>query len=96
MAITFLQKKKIQRYLILVFIVVLLIIALILWLGFRKKEAPPSPEEVFKPKREVKINFEILESSFLKELEPFEEIKPFEETKLPEEEIGRENPFLPY
>lgn len=46
-----------------------------------KKEIPP-------PK--IEIDFRVLESQTLKELEPFERIEPFED------QIGRENPFLPY
>lgn len=46
-----------------------------------KKETPP-------PK--IEIDFRVLESQALKELEPFEKIEPFED------QIGRENPFLPY
>ena len=46
-----------------------------------KKEAPP-------PK--IEIDFQVLESQALKELKPFEKIEPFED------QIGRENPFLPY
>jgi len=46
-----------------------------------KKEIPP-------PK--IEIDFRVLESQALKELEPFEKIEPFED------QIGRENPFLPY
>lgn len=96
MAITFLQKRRLERYLILVFIVILLISVFILWRGFGIKE-PSLPEEApIRPQKEVKVNFEILESQFLKELELFEGIKPFEETKLPEEKVGRENPFLAY
>jgi len=90
MAITFFQKRKIQRYLIPVFIGAFLITGIIIWQGFFKKEEPPLPEEVLRPFKKIKINFEILKSLLLEELQPFEEIPPFEE------EIGRENPFLPY
>lgn len=90
MAITFYQKRKLQRYLILAFIFVLLITVSVLWLGFRKKAVDLSEEEPFKPEKEIKINFDILENPLLKELEKFEDIEPFEG------EIGREQPFLPY
>lgn len=42
------------------------------------------------PKPEMKIDFSVLESPVLEGLKPFEKIPPFEE------EVGRENPFLPY
>lgn len=46
-----------------------------------KKEIPPP---------RIEIDFRVLESQTLKELEPFERIELFED------QIGRENPFLPY
>ncbi len=90
MAITFYQKRKVQRYLILAFILVLLITVVVLWLGFRKKEAVPPEEEPFRPEKEIKINFELLEEPLLKELEKFGDAEPFEG------KVGREQPFLPY
>lgn len=66
-----------------------MVILFVLWYGFFARKAPRPPVEALKP-REVKINWEVLKDPRLKELQPFEEIKPFEE------EIGRENPFLPY
>lgn len=90
MAITFLQQKRKQQYLTLVFIGAILLILVVVWKGFLSKPEtlPPLPEPVKLP--EVKINFEVLQSPFLEELQPFEEIPPFEET------AGRENPFIPY
>lgn len=93
MAITFIEERKRQKKLIWILTVVVLITIIVLWQGFFKK---PKEIEVVSPKRvipefrEVKINFQILETPLLKELQPFEKIKPFEG------EIGRENPFLPY
>ncbi len=102
MAITILQKKSGQKYLILIFGLLIVFIVLVLWSGFFKKSA----SSLFVPEaaepRKIEINFEILKIPFLKEALPFESIKPFEETKLPDEEtklpekIGRDNPFLPY
>jgi len=90
MAIVFLQKRKIQNYLILIFIGVLLITTIVIWQGFFRKEKIPLPEEVLRPPKKAEINFEVLKNSLLKNLEPFQEIPPFEK------EVGRENPFLPY
>lgn len=42
------------------------------------------------PPSKIKIDFGILESQEVQELEPFEKIEYFKG------EIGRENPFLPY
>lgn len=88
MAISFLQGIKIQKYLILVLLGSLLIIALVFWFGFLKK--PEVIPEVITPPQKIEINFEILKSPIFKELQPFKKILPFEE------EIGRENPFIPY
>ena len=92
MAITFLEERKIQKYLVWILGIVLLIIALVIWRGFFVKEIPVSPEEIVKPSKKIEINFDILESSILKGLQPFEEIEQIGE----EVEIGRENPFRPY
>jgi len=105
MAITFLQQKKTQKKLILVFVGVILITAVIVWWGLFKREAEVPAVELPSalPEKEIKINFEVLKSPFLKELQPFPEIGPFKETIPVEGEteevegkIGRENPFTPY
>ena len=91
MAIQFIQKKKKQKYLILIFGAVLLITAVVLWYGFfRGEKIKLVPLVVTVAPREIRINFEFLESSVLKELQPFEEIPFFDK------ETGRKNPFLPY
>lgn len=90
MAITFLQQKRKQQHLTLVFIGAILLILVVVWKGLLSKpETPPLLPEPVKPP-EVKINFEVLQNTFLEELKPLEEIPPFEET------AGRENPFIPY
>jgi len=99
MAITFLEKRKIQKSFILILGIILLIIALVIWRGFFVKEKLVLPGEILKPSKKVEINFEILESPILKGLQPFEEIKTYEEEiseGVVTEKIGRENPFLPY
>lgn len=95
MAITFLEKRKFQKNLIIVFLAVVLITIFVLWQTFFVKEKSPL-EEVLVFQKKVEIDFETLEGSLLKKILLFEEIKPFEETALPEEKIGRGNPFLPY
>jgi len=98
-AITFLEKRKIQKRFILILGIILLIIVLIIWQGFFAKEKPVLPGEVLKPAKKVKIDFDILESPILKGLQPFEEIKTYEEEiseGVVTEKIGRENPFIPY
>lgn len=91
MAVKFIKERKKQRYLIMAFAVILVIVGIVLWLGYFKKEKPvPPPDSAAPHYREVRINFEILENPFLKESQSFEKIPPFEDEK------GRKNPFLPY
>ena len=92
MAITFLEKRKIQKRFILILGIVLFVIVLVIWQGFFVKEKPIWPGEILKPSKKVKIDFDILESPILKGLQPFEEIEPIEAGI----EIGRKNPFAPY
>jgi hypothetical protein len=97
MAIVFLQKEKKQRNLILVFSAVILITVVVLWLGLSKKETSSTVDIAsLLPKREVNINFDVLENPVLQSLQPFPEIEPFEESTTTQNIIGRENPFLPY
>jgi len=90
MAITFLQRRKIQKYLIPVFIVVILITIIVIWSGFLREDETIEPVKILIPPKKVEVDFEVLKSPILEELEPFEEISPFEE------KIGRENPFISY
>ncbi len=93
--VTFLEKKDTQKQLVL--ILAILITVFIIWQGFsfisaQSEKKPVVSQESFKPTKEVEIDFKILESSFLTELQSFEEIKPIEQ----EITIGRENPFSAY
>ena len=90
MVITFLEKRKRLKSLIPVLVIVILITAVIIWRGFFVKEKPFIPEEGLKPAKKIEIDFQALKSPELEELQPFEKIPSFEE------EIGRENPFVPY
>lgn len=87
----FLEKTKKQRYLLIVFLIVILIFALIIWRGFFVKEKPPE-KVIPKPVKKIEIDFETLKNPILENFEPVEKIIPLG----PEIEIGRENPFLPY
>jgi len=51
---------------------------------------PPIPVPEITRMPAIKINLDVLESPLLQEFQLFEEILPFEE------EVGRDNPFLPY
>jgi len=90
MAVNFIKERKKQRYLIIGFGIMLVVISVILWSGYFKKEKPIALPVSIVSSKEIKINFEVLENLFLKELQPFVEISPFVGEK------GRENPFIPY
>ena len=91
MAITFLQTKKRQRYMVLILALIIFAILIIIWQDFLKTpEVLPSSQTTSLIRQKVNINFEILKDPQLTELQAFEQILPFEE------EIGRENPFIPY
>jgi len=91
MAIVFIEQIKKQKYLILVFIIVISITVIVLWKGFFSKAKPPQAEVLPLPVKKIEINFEIFKNPLLNELEPIEKIIP--ETGV---KAGRENPFLPY
>lgn len=101
MAIVFLQQRKSQKKLILLFIGILLVTATVIWQGFFKKEEITPPRDYSTIPQEVKINLDVLKTPFIQKLQLFPEIKRFQET-IPAEgvevgqKLGRENPFLPY
>jgi len=94
MVITFTQKRKTQKYLVIVFVALIAIIAFVFLSDlFKKEEETPVIESVSRVVPKVEINFQILENPILKKLtEPYPELPPV----FPSEQIGRENPFLPY
>lgn len=107
MAITFVKQRKKQKNLVFILIGLLLATILIVWFGFFRREtgAPQVAQVSYPIAEEIKINFEVLRSPFLKSLQQFYEIRSLKETasispEAGEEEIpqkpGRENPFLSY
>lgn len=88
MAVTFLQKKKIQRLLIPVLGVVIFITAAVIWWGFFTTGTSPGAGALF-PLRSAKVDISILSHPFLLELD-----EPREKTQIPPE-VGRKNPLLP-
>lgn len=91
--VTVTPEEKKQKRLILIFIIVVLATITVLLFGFFRKAEPVETIGSRKPifsEDEIKIDFEILESPFLKKLQPFEKIEPYKEG------IGRKNPFLSY
>ena len=92
MAVTFIQEKKKQKKLLLVFVATVALIVIVLARGLATKLSSVSfsGETVVPTFKKPQIDFAILESKVLKDLEPFKEINPFEG------KAGRGNPFTPY
>jgi len=93
------QQKKTQRNLIFILGVVLIIIIFVVYQGFFQKEEGAVQEgEIFIQKPEVKINFDILDSSIFEDFQLFSGIEPFIEatTTTGATSTGRDNPFMPY
>ena len=102
MAITFLEQRKKQKYLVFFFATLVLIILLLVCYGhLAEKKAFPSSTtmKLFKP---VEMEWGLFENPVFKELQLYQEIAPFEPYMISEEgeekevEVGRENPFIPY
>ena len=92
MAITFIEERKKQKKLLMIlgFLIVITLVVLVQGLVKRIPRSSMIGKEISPTFKKIEIDFTLLESNNLKDLEPFEEIKPFEG------KIGRENPFLPY
>ncbi|MDI6602655.1 MAG: hypothetical protein QME57_00855 [Patescibacteria group bacterium] len=90
MAITFIEERRKLGYLFLALVIVILITIVVLWQGFFAKEKLPPLLPIETPLKKIMINLEILKHPLLEKLKPFEAIPSFEE------EVGRENPFIPY
>lgn len=88
LALAFQQKK--QKYLIGLFLAVILITAVVAWFGFFREEKAPTSQIVVSAPPPIIINFDLLQNNqFLKEAQPFEEIPPLP----PGGRVGRQNPF---
>lgn len=94
MAITFLETKKREKNLILIFGIILALIVIVISYGFFFNPEIPAPSAVSFPGisqsfKKIEINWEMLENPKLKEFEPFQETPQFTG------KTGRSNPFLP-
>lgn len=93
MAVQYIREKKKQRYLLLVFGVVIVVTLAVVWFGFLQdkvtffKAQTPAPSP-FASRNIIQIDFDFLEGSLLKEMDVFNEVSPYEGG------IGRENPFI--
>jgi len=88
MAVTPLQKKKIQRFLILALLLVMFVTATVIWWGFFRT-SPTSEESALPPARKVEVDTRILQHPIFEELD-----EPRAKIQIPSE-IGRDNPLLP-
>ena len=84
------QKQK-QILLLVIFLIVIFATAIVVWFGVYKKELPGFAAESLDvvPPRPVNISFSVFGTQFFKDLVYFEEIQPYDE------EVGRDNPFVP-
>lgn len=90
MAITFIQEKKKQKRLTLALALIVFAILFIVWWGLLREKTPSPTISIRTSSSGIEIDWEVLKDPKIEELQPFEKITPFEE------EIGRENPFIPY
>lgn len=90
MSTNFIQRRRIQKYLIVLFVVVVIITILVVWQGFFVKRKPSEGEEKTRIHKKLEIDFQLLESPILEKLQSFTGIP------VSEEEMGRDNPFLTY
>jgi len=93
----FIQKKKTQKNLLFILTVVLIVIGFVIYNGFLKTESVSedlTDMNMFMPKQEIKINFNVLNDPVLKDFQPFLEIQSLE--LATGTEIGRKNPFKPF
>ena len=100
MAVVFLQKKREQKKLILIFCVVLSVTFFVIWYGFFRKTGGTTKTFVYTvpiPKT-ININFEILDNEYFKNMDPFYEIQPLATTSADISGVkpGRENPFITF
>ena len=92
MAITIIQERKKQRYLTLIFALIIFAILAVVWLGFSRRQgvSPPQVSGTVYILPEANIDWQMLEDIRRSSLQPLEEISAFEG------QFGRENPFSPY
>lgn len=89
MAITFQEQIKKQRNFIFIFVILISIITLILWWGFRTEEEP-SEILILKRLKKIEINLEVFQNPLLQQMRLIDKTPAFEG------DLGRENPFIPF
>ncbi len=102
MAIVFKKRQKIQKNLLLAFAFIVLAILAVFLLRSSSEGGPSFSPPATAAVRPININFDVLKSQALQELQPFTRIEVITSTTtsstevgLPEK-VGRDNPFTPY
>jgi len=99
MAITFLEQRKRQQYMIPLLVLVLVVTSLVVWYGVIKPQQPVStgPIDYTSPEeglpsilKKVDIDFNFLNNFTTDDFQIPEPISTFDK------EVGRENPFIPF
>ncbi len=86
------EKRKYQKYLILVFVILVIVVGVIFYSDFFLEKLKIEPKISLPPEYfpEIKIDFQVLKSPDLKSLEPFPELPSYPG----EDRIGKQNPFV--
>jgi len=93
MALSFARERKRQNYMIAVFVVALLIIGVVIYQNFFRKQGIVVVPIIAEPAvRKAEIDFNALENPILSELQMFNVIMLAPEV---ESSVGKPNPFLP-
>ncbi len=94
----YLDQQKKQKYMIAIFSVILVITLVILWFGFLKNKIsfsifktnlPSNQAGELGSMKDIKINFDFLNTKAFQDLLPFKDVSPFEG------KAGRDEPFKP-
>ena len=90
MTVNFVEKKRKQQYMLFMVSGVIVVAFIVLWFGYFNKPAQaPPPEEIVISKKNIFIDYSVLENPIL------DALVFFRETPLYEGMLGKENPFLP-
>lgn len=94
----FIEHQKKQRKLMAILGAMVLATIAILYFGLKPPSISSAGDSYDIKKPEINFNLDILDNPVLNALQPFTEIQPIDPlnaTSVPEE-IGRDNPFIPF
>ena len=86
------KTRKYQKYLIIVFAILMIAIGVVFYQDFFLEKLKIEPKVSLPPEYfpEIKIDFQVLKSPDLKSLEPFPELPSYPG----EDRVGKQNPFV--